>query len=109
MNILRGQTQDLKRASRRLSNSPGVTVLFDTHLSHHPLRGTDDEPSPCTGSTSWGPKPGIKWVTLPGRGEKECPAPLPSRSPHAGVGATSVRMGCGGSRGSSAKSESAGV
>lgn len=72
MNILGGQTQDLKRASRRLFNSPGVTVLSDRHLSHHPLRGADDKPSPCTGSTSRGPKPGIKWVTLPGRRKREC-------------------------------------
>lgn len=33
--------QDLNRESGRLSNSPGVTVLSDTHLSQHPLREAD--------------------------------------------------------------------
>lgn len=68
MNILGGETGDAGRKARQFANSRGITVRCDTHQSTGPGRGPTRAPLSACGAPV-GPKPGIRGVTLPGRGE----------------------------------------
>lgn len=110
MNILGGggQAGDTGREARRLSNSRGITVQCDNASINQPQRGADEGPPPSASEGPVGPKSGIRGWPSRGAG-KECRAPLPSRSPHAGAGAASSRMGYGAAEAAGRSRRAAGV